>query len=315
MKPFRKHVAIAIDGGGIKGVIVARALAILEDHLGKSSHEIFRLAAGTSTGSIISAGIGAGLTGAQMHWLYTELGPTIFRKTWRSQLWPLTRYRYPHEPLEEALKAYLGDLTMGDFWAADPPSDVVITAFDLVTYKTRFIKPFKKQEGYDRWPVVKAVLASSSVPAYFPVVEGRYVDGGVGAYSNPCYIAAYEACIILADAWGWHPAETTLISLGTGRDPRRFQPGEIVRLWPWQWLAPVLGAFLQSADDQQVHLVDMFFEQLDFRRFQVDLKEHIGLDDPSMIPTLTAYGDELGHKILNDQTDRAMQITAARPMS
>ena len=63
MKPFRKHVAIAVDGGGIKGVIVTRALAILEDHLGQSAHEIFRLAAGTSTGSIISASI-QGRTGA-----------------------------------------------------------------------------------------------------------------------------------------------------------------------------------------------------------------------------------------------------------
>ena len=49
MKPFHKHVAIAVDGGGIKGVIVTRALAILEEHLGQSSYEIFRLAAGTST--------------------------------------------------------------------------------------------------------------------------------------------------------------------------------------------------------------------------------------------------------------------------
>ena len=60
MKPFRKNVAIAIDGGGIKGVIVTRALASLERHLSKPVHDIFRLAAGTSTGSIISAGIGAG---------------------------------------------------------------------------------------------------------------------------------------------------------------------------------------------------------------------------------------------------------------
>jgi len=64
MKPFRKHVAIAVEGG-IKGVIVTRALAILEDHLGQSSHEIFRLAAGTSTGSIISAGNGRRLAGWQ----------------------------------------------------------------------------------------------------------------------------------------------------------------------------------------------------------------------------------------------------------
>ena len=47
MKPLRKNVAIAVDGGGIKGVIVTRALAILEEHLGLSSREIFRLAAGT----------------------------------------------------------------------------------------------------------------------------------------------------------------------------------------------------------------------------------------------------------------------------
>jgi predicted acylesterase/phospholipase RssA len=198
---------------------------------------------------------------------------------------------------------------------ADPPTDVVITAFDLVTYETHFIKPFKKDKGYDQWSVVKAVLASSSVPTFFPVVDGRYVDGGVGAYSNPCYIAAYEACIILADAWDWKPAETTLISLGTGRDPQGMQPADIRRLWPWQWLGPVLGAFLVSADDQQVHLVDKFFEQLDFRRFQVDLEEHIGMDDPSMIPVLTAYGDKLGRKILDDEMDGAMQITATRPPS
>ena len=306
MKPFRKHVAAAIDGGGIRGVMVARALAILEDHLGQSSHEVFRLTAGTSTGSVISAGIGARLSGAQMHQLYTELGGTVFRKTWRSQLWPLTRYRYPHGPLEAALKQHIGEVTMGDFWSADPPTDVVITAFDLVTNHTRFIKPWK--EEYAAWPVVRAVLASSSVPTYFPVVEGRYVDGGVGSYSNPCYLAAYEARFCLS----WDPAETTLISLGTGRDPHRLQPGDADRFWAWDWIGPVLGAFLQSADDQQVHLVRTFFEQLDFRRFQVDLREPIEMDDPSKIPELTAYGDELGRKILNDETDRALEITVSR---
>ena len=32
MKPFRNHVAIAVDGGGIRGVIVARALEITASH-------------------------------------------------------------------------------------------------------------------------------------------------------------------------------------------------------------------------------------------------------------------------------------------
>ena len=242
MKPFRKHVAIAVDGGGIKGVIVTRALAILEEHLGQSSHEIFRLAAGTSTGSIISAGIGAGLSGAEMHGLYCELGETVFRKTWRSWLWPLTRYRYSPEPAEAALKQHVGDMTMGDFWSADPPTDVVITAFDLVEKRTRFIKPWK--EEYATWPVVKAVLSSCTVPTYFPPVEGRYLDGGVGSYGNPCYLAAYEARFCL----NWDPAETTLISLGTGREPHTLEPGEANHWWAWDWIGPVLGAFLQTAD-------------------------------------------------------------------
>jgi len=304
MKPFRNHVAIAIDGGGIRGVIVTRALAILEDYLGQSSHEIFRLAAGTSTGSIISACIGAGLTGAQLHQLYSELGETAMPRTLRSWLWPLTQYRYSHEPLEAALKQYIGDIVMGDYWIADPRTDVVITSFDLVENRTRFIKPWKAE--YATWPVVRAVLASSSVPTYFPVVEGRYVDGGVGSYTNPCYLAAYEARFCLR----WNLAETTLISLGTGRDPHTLQPGDADHFLAWDWIVPVLGAFLQSADDQQVHLVDTFFEQLDFRRFQVDLREPIAMDDVSKIPQLTAYGDELGRKILNDETDQALEITA-----
>ena len=307
MKPFRRHVAIAIDGGGIKGVIVARALAILEDHLGQPVHDFCRLAAGTSTGAIVAAGIGAGLTGEQMHRLYSERGQAIFRKSWRTLLWLLARYRYPHGPLESALKEQIGEMTMGEFWSADPPTDVVITTFDLVDNRTRFVKPWKDE--YTAWPVVKAVLASSSVPTYLPVVEGRYVDGGVGSYANPCYLAAYELRFCL----DWDPAETTLISLGTGRGPHTLREGDANRFWAWKWIKPVLGAFLQSADDQQVRLVRTFFEQLDFRRFQVDLREPIEMDDPSKIPQLTAYGEELGRKILNDETDRALEVKVSRP--
>jgi len=304
MKPFRKNVALAVDGGGIKGVIPSRAIAILEDYLEQPAYNLFRLLVGTSTGSIISAGISTGMFGDELHNLYCDFGPKIFRKTWRSALWPLTRYRYPLDPLQEALEEYLGGKTMGDFWCSQQPTDLVITAFDLVKNKTLFIKPFNKSKGYDQWTVVKAVLASSSVPSYFPPVENRYVDGGVGSYHNPCYIAAYEAQFVL----GWDPAETTLISLGTGREPHSLEPEQIKRLWPWHWISPVLGAFQQSSDDQQVHLVETFFKELDFRRFQVDLKGSYPMDEPEKIPELTAYGDLLGEMILTDQIDQAMLV-------
>jgi len=307
MKPFRKNVAIAIDGGGIRGTIPARALAVLEKHLGKTCPELFRLTAGTSTGSIISAGIASGLSAEAIHALYLQLGQTIFRKTWRTYLWPLTRYRYPSEPLADALRAQIGDRVMGDFWTGNPKTDVVITAFDLVKRKTCFIKPYKPE--YRKWPVLTAVLASSTVPTYFPVVEGRYVDGGVGSYANPCYLAAYELLFCLK----WKPEETTLISLGTGRDPQHVKPGEPARWSTLDWLFPMLDAFMASAADQQVHLVDTFFKKLDFRRFQVDLTDPIPMDDASRMDEMTAYGEKMGQMIIKDKVDGSLGVIPHLP--
>jgi len=296
MKPLRKNVAVAIDGGGIKGVMVARALAMLEEHLGRPCSEIFTLAAGTSTGSIISAGIGAGMRATRMHELYCQLGGTVFKKTWRYYLWPLVRYRYSNRALIQALQDNLGERTMGDFWHSEPRIDVVITVRDLMENRTRFVKPWK--EEYQDWKVWFAVLASCSVPTYFPVVKGRYVDGGVGSYSNPCYIAAYEAAFCL----NWDPKETTLLSFGTGRVRSHMQPEQANRLFPWEWLGPLLDTFLSDASDQQVRLVQQFFKELDFRRFQIDI-EPIGMDDPSKIEQLSAYGQKLGEMVLNDEVD------------
>ncbi|HEY9077659.1 MAG TPA: patatin-like phospholipase family protein [Anaerolineaceae bacterium] len=309
MKPFRKHVAIAIDGGGIRGIVVARALSMLEEALQTPSYQIFRLAVGTSTGSIISAAVAAGYSAQAIHGLYLKLGKTIFQKTWRSFFFPLTRYRYSPDPLNTALNEYLDQRKMGDFWTGSDPFDLVITAFDIATNHTRFIKSWKKE--YQDWLVTEAVQASSSVPTYFPPVKGRYIDGGVGSYSNPCYIAAYEAMFCL----GWDPAETTLISLGTGRDLHHPQIEDVQKYMPWQWINPILGAFLQSADDQQVHLVQTFFQALDFRRFQVDLQQTFEMDDPSRMDELTAYGEELGRKILQDLTDPAMDIKISKAVA
>ena len=68
-----------------------------------------------------------------------------------------------------------------------------------------------------------------------------------------------------------------------------------------------------KADDQQIHLVNTFFPDLDFRRFQVDLGESIAMDDTSRMDLLTAYGDEMGRKVLNDETDPGIGVSFERP--
>ena len=307
MKPFRKNVAIAIDGGGIRGVIPARALMMLEEKLGKTCHEILRLCVGTSTGSILAAGIACGLTAEQMYRLYLQLGNEIFKKTLRSLFWFSVNFRYPRQPLEKALRENLGEASMGDLWKEKPPTDLVVTSFDTIANSTRFIKSWKPE--YEVWPIYKAVLASAAAPTYFPVIDGHFVDGGVGSYNNPCYLAAYEILFCMK----WKLEETTLISLGTGRAPSGLKFGQADRFLPMHWLSPLLDGFAHSADDQQVHLVDSFFSELDFRRFQVDLDKPIGLDKPGQIPELVRYGEKMGNMILNDKLDRAHKIVPSRP--
>lgn len=306
MIPFRKNLAIAIDGGGIRGLIVTQALTVLERFLGETLHERARLVVGTSTGSIIAAGIANGLSAKEMTQRYLEMGETIFPNSLRKWLFPLTRTRYPDSPLHDALRLHFGNLTMGDFWQTDPPTDLVITAFDLMKNRTRFIKPWKNE--YADWPVVKAVQASCTVPTYFPIVENRFIDGGVGSYANPCYVAAYEA----KECLGWDLAETTLISIGTGRSPYSYDPAIAPRLWPLDWISRILGVFSQSAHDQQVHLVQTYFQGLDFRRFQIDLRENIEMDDIRQMERLVAYGDRLGRMIIRDRYDRAQGVIIKR---
>jgi len=298
MKPFRKHVALAVDGGGIRGTMVARALAVVEAELGKPCSDLFHLSAGTSTGSIISATIAAHVPAARMHELYVRLGGTIFKKSWRT-IWPLAIFKYPNEPLTSALRDTLGELTMGEL----APFNVVITIRDVKDNRTLFVKTGKDE--YTDMKLWYAVLCSSSVPTYFPVVDDRYVDGGVGAYTNPVYLAAWEAAYRL----GWDQNETTLISIGTGRAPAVPKSARPGRMNPLQWIRPLVDTFLADSSDQQVRLVRQFFPELDFRRFQVDLDPAIEMDDPEGIPALTQWGEKLGHMILNDQLDaEAMQL-------
>jgi len=131
----------------------------------------------------------------------------------------------------------------------------------------------------------------------------------VGAYYNPCFLAAYEANFCL----DWKAEETTLLSIGTGRNPPWLKPDQAANFWAWQWIGPIEDGFLDSTDDQQVHLVETFFPKLDFRRYQVDLREPIEMDRADKMDELVTYGEQLGQMILNDQFDRALGIRPALP--
>lgn len=341
-KPLRENVALAVDGGGIKGVMVARALMRLEEAVGKPLPAFVRLTAGTSTGAIIAAAIARGLDAATIHDLYVRMGPDVFRRSWRtrSPFRYLVRYQYDNRPLIKALDAHLGKTTIGELHAQRPDFHMVITATDIYANRTHFIKLYKRR--YADWLLRDAVVASSTVPTVFPayphtfatpamppeageewIPEPRYwVDGGVGSYSNPCYLAAYEIAFCL-HTYGWRLDNTTLISIGTGKSPlEKIWRGRLsnlrrtpARLFGPEWVFPIVDTFLQDAAVQQVRLVKHFFAEavaeqagsaeaaLDFRRFNIDFDEVIEMDQVEAIPLLSHYGARLGEMIVNDEQE------------
>ncbi len=73
---------LSLDGGGIRGVISARILMEVEKQIreqkNQSLAEYFDLIAGTSTGSILAAGIALGYTASELLNIYRQEGERIF---------------------------------------------------------------------------------------------------------------------------------------------------------------------------------------------------------------------------------------------
>ena len=68
-KPFR---VLSVDGGGIRGVYSAHILQCIEERLQINLFDTFDMVAGTSTGSIIAAGVVMGVPAADIVAMYIK---------------------------------------------------------------------------------------------------------------------------------------------------------------------------------------------------------------------------------------------------
>ena len=104
---------LAIDGGGIRGLIPAIVLADLERRTGRRTAELFDLIAGTSTGGILACGLtrtgeggGPVFSAADLIGLYESEGPEIFHRSLLRRIASvggLTDERYDDRGLSAAL--------------------------------------------------------------------------------------------------------------------------------------------------------------------------------------------------------------------
>ena len=85
---------LAIDGGGIRGLIPALVLAEIERRTGRRIADMVDLIAGTSTGGILACALGKPdpLPAAEIAALYDEEGPKIFDRSLLKKITSLGGY-------------------------------------------------------------------------------------------------------------------------------------------------------------------------------------------------------------------------------
>jgi predicted acylesterase/phospholipase RssA len=321
MNPLRKYVGIAFDGGGIKGLIVARALVALEEELQQSALikcPQIKILAGTSTGAILAASIAVGMSAGDIAKSYKDMGQKVFPPL--TPVWfpdplksadeflrsILQHSLYSNTQLIEALRAAIEkqtgkpDLTLAELnEMLKPGKALILTTVNIADRRTRFLKSYSENDG--NWKLWEAILASASVPPALPIwpriENGKYVyytDGGVGSYVNPSYIVAREAIHF----HGYPARNVSILSFGTGwvSGDNYLKENGIPSNWhglDWARNAPNL--FCGDATRSQSLDVLQGFETcgIDFRRFQFELEKDIPADAFADDPTY-AFMERLG---------------------
>ncbi|HET7646911.1 MAG TPA: patatin-like phospholipase family protein [Candidatus Limnocylindria bacterium] len=313
----RRRRILTIDGGGIRGVIPAALLASMERATGRATRETFDFVAGTSTGAVLTAGIVAGIPAERLVSLYVDRAAEVFASvpvvSFLRRL--VAGHQYDTRVLYRVIREELGPQA-ADWCLNDAPVDLLVTAKRLSDgmpwYFVRDDPANAQRAG--RIPLADAVTASAAAPTYFAPWTmagiGELVDGGVGVAGNPVYQACVEA-FEYTDRY--LPAETVVVSLGTGRVLQRDRP-----TWLGSWLGWLLSELLRSPAEQQTELVHRHYPATALSRIDVELPGAIGMDAADRVDELRAVGERLAASIdwtaLLDGGDDRFRVTERRTL-
>ena len=271
---------LAIDGGGIRGLIPALVLAELERRAGRRTFELFDLIAGTSTGGIVACALCApeALPASELVKLYEEEGPEIFDRSLFQRIRSaegLLDEKYDDAALDRALERFLGSKQL-----SETKPDLIVPAYDTALPGPYFFKSSKARETpeSDDFPLSVVARATSAAPTYFEPVEAgerSLVDGGVFA-ANPAMCGLAEVLNTVA------PREVVLVSLGTGERTHRRQFDEIKDWGLAKWARPILDVVFDGASDAVNYQLERVLGPERYWRLQTELTLASGdLDDAS----------------------------------
>ena len=230
---------LALDGGGIRGIITLEILAGIETLLREQSGrqndfvlaDYFDFIAGTSTGAIIGTALSLGMSVADVRSFYLETGKEMFEE---ASVLRRFRYKYEDTKLSQKLHEMFGaDTTLG--------SDRLKTLLMMVMRNATTDSPwpvtnnpfakFNQRElpGCNlNIPLWQLVRASTAAPCFFPpevvrvgAEEFIFIDGALTTYNNPAFQAFLMATVEPYNLnWPAGEDKILLVSIGTGTNPK-----------------------------------------------------------------------------------------------
>lgn len=294
---------MSIDGGGIKGVVPAAFLAVVEESAGVRLADHFDLIVGTSTGGIIALGLGLGYSAREILGMYEAAGPEIFPPACRLKPWTwrgpgLLRRKYSTAPLKRRLREFFRGKLLGQSRTRLMiPSTNLITG-EIYIFKTSHssrieIDPFV--------PAEEVALATAAAPVFFAphsIPGGQpLVDGGLWA-NNPTGFAVIEAVGTL----GWDPAEIRVLSLGCTEEAPGFAKLARKRPGAASWGFGLLDAFFLAQSSAAMGAAKILLDDQEEKRIlrvtKTVAKEVFRLDGARAIAEMKGLGESLARERL-----------------
>jgi hypothetical protein len=257
---------LALDGGGLRGLISIGILERLEDLLrrrhrqpGLVLSDYFDLIGGTSTGAIIATLLSLGWSVADIKRSYLDFARQAFTPK-KSFLGPLTRIlgaRFDAAALEGVLRQGLGDLTLG---SAELLVGLMIITKRVDTGSVWVLNNVPDHPFYEYnrdmllWEILRSSTAAPTFfsPSFVADVglgeEAVFIDGGVSMHNNPG-LQLLMVANLEGFALNWPLGEDNLLlcSIGTGAFSRLAGPAEIVKYTNIHWLALLVSQMMKDA--------------------------------------------------------------------
>ena len=236
---------LALDGGGIRGLITIEVLAeierVLQQQLGRGDDfvlaDYFDYVAGTSTGGVIATCIALGLRLDEIRSFYFDSAELMFEK---ASILKRLNYKFEDEPIAQKLRSVFKEKTGEEVTTLGSASLRTLLMVVLRNASTDSPWPLSNnpQAKYNcpqdrpgcnlNLPLWQVVRASTAAPTYFPpeqisVGTNRFVfvDGGITTFNNPAFQLFLMATVEPYNL-NWkpkRPGDMLLVSIGTGTSP------------------------------------------------------------------------------------------------